>query len=76
LFLQYQPKVHLRRQEVSSVEALVRWQHPTRGLILPGDFIPAAEDTRLMGDLTLWTLETVIADQRRLAARGNDLTIF
>src|SRR3569623_1034589 len=43
MFLQYQPKVHVRRQEVASAEALVRWRHPTRGLILPGDFIPLAE---------------------------------
>src|SRR3546814_1265435 len=37
MFLQYQPKLHLRRQQVAGAEALVRWQHPTRGLILPGD---------------------------------------
>ena len=76
MFLQYQPKVHLRRQEISSIEALVRWQHPKRGLMLPGDFIPAAEESRIIGKLTLWTLEQVIADQRALAARGYDLTIF
>jgi EAL domain-containing protein (putative c-di-GMP-specific phosphodiesterase class I) len=76
MFMQYQPKVHLRRQEISSIEALVRWQHPTRGLILPGDFIPAAEDARIISALTLWTLEQVIADQKALAARGHDLTIF
>lgn len=76
MFLQYQPKVHLRRQEVTSVEALVRWQHPERGLILPGDFIPAVESARLIGPLTLWTLERVIADQRTMAAHGWDLPIF
>ncbi len=76
MFLQYQPKVHLRRQEICSAEALVRWQHPTRGLILPGDFIPAAEDSRIIGPLTLWTLEQVIIDQKMLAAAGHDLLIF
>lgn len=76
MFLQYQPKVHLRRQEINSVEALVRWQHPTRGLILPGDFIPAAEDAHIISALTLWTLEQVICDQKSLAARGHDVTIF
>lgn len=76
MFLQYQPKVHLRRQEICSVEALVRWQHPTRGLVLPNDFIPAAEESRLIGPLTLWTLDRVIADQKMLAAEGHDLTIF
>lgn len=76
MFLQYQPKVHLRRQEITSVEALVRWQHPVRGLILPGDFIPAAEDARIIGPLTLWTLGQVIDDQRVMAAAGHDLTVF
>ncbi len=76
MFLQYQPKVHLRRQEICSAEALVRWQHPVRGLILPGDFIPAAEDSRAIGPLTLWTLAQVIADQKMLAAAGHDLLIF
>jgi len=76
LFLQYQPKVHLRRQEIRSVEALVRWQHPTRGMILPGDFITIAEEARLIGPITLWTLQRAIADQRALAARGHDLMVF
>src|SRR5690242_18559706 len=74
--LHYQPKLHVRRQEVTGVEALVRWRHPERGLIYPGDFIPAAEEARVIADLTLWTLDQVIADQRRLAAAGHDLEIF
>lgn len=76
LFLQFQPKVHLRRQEVVGVEALVRWQHPALGLILPSDFIPAAEASRHIGPLTLWTLRQVIADQRRLANDGHDVPMF
>ncbi|GAA0299814.1 hypothetical protein GCM10009087_07040 [Sphingomonas oligophenolica] len=76
MFLQYQPKVHVRRQQIASAEALVRWQHPTRGLILPGDFITVAEEAREISALTLWTLEKVIADQKLIAADGNDLTIF
>lgn len=76
LFLQYQPKMHLRRQQIASVEALVRWDHPERGLILPSDFIPAAEESRHIGLLTLWTLRQAIADQRALAARGHDIPVF
>jgi EAL domain-containing protein (putative c-di-GMP-specific phosphodiesterase class I)/GGDEF domain-containing protein len=76
MFLQYQPKVHVRRQEIASAEALIRWQHPERGLILPGDFIAVAEEAGEIGALTLWTLQQVIADQRRLAAAGHDLTLF
>ena len=76
LFLQYQPKVHVRRQEISSAEALVRWRHPTRGLILPSDFIPLAENSRDIDRLTLWTIEQVIIDQKKLKADGQDLTVF
>ncbi|HVI99532.1 MAG TPA: EAL domain-containing protein [Sphingomonas sp.] len=75
MFLQYQPKLHLRRQQVAGAEALVRWQHPTRGLILPGDFIQAAEEAREIGPLTLWTLRQVIDDQQRLARHGHDIVL-
>jgi diguanylate cyclase len=76
MFLQYQPKVHVRRQEIASAEALVRWQHPVRGLILPGDFISVAEQAGEIGVLTLWTLKQVIHDQKLLAADGHDLPLF
>ena len=76
LFLQYQPKVHVRRQEIASAEALVRWRHPTRGLILPSDFIPLAETSRDIDRLTLWTIEQVITDQHYLRADGQEITIF
>lgn len=76
LFLQYQPKLHVRRQEVKSLEALIRWHHPERGLVLPGDFIPLAEQSRDIGPLTLWTIRKVIEDQRRLAAAGFELRVF
>jgi diguanylate cyclase len=76
LFLQYQPKMHVRRQEVTSIEALIRWQHPARGLILPGDFIPLAEETRAITALTLWTIRQALADQAMLAGQGHDLPIF
>ena len=76
MFLQYQPKVNVRRQEIASAEALIRWQHPQRGLILPGDFISVAEEAGEIGALTMWTLRQVIADQKRLAAGGHDITLF
>jgi len=76
LFLQYQPKVHVRRQEIASAEALVRWRHPTRGLILPSDFIPLAETSRDIDRLTLWTIEQVITDQHYLRADGQEITVF
>ena len=76
MFLQYQPKVHLRRQTITSVEALIRWQHPVRGLISPADFIPIAEESRDIVSLTLWTISQVIADQQVMTARGHDLRVF
>jgi len=76
LFLHYQPKVHLRRKRVESVEALIRWQHPVRGLILPGEFIGIAEESRDIIDLTVWTIQQVIRDQRTLAREGHDVTAF
>jgi diguanylate cyclase len=76
MFLHYQPKLSVRKQQVAGVEALIRWQHPTRGLILPGDFISVAEQAGEIGALTLWTLRQVIADQRRLAAAGHDIPVF
>ncbi|WP_262408409.1 putative bifunctional diguanylate cyclase/phosphodiesterase [Sphingomonas sp. JC676] len=76
MFLQYQPKVHVRRQVIASAEALVRWQHPVRGLILPGDFISVAEQAGEIGALTIWALRQVIADQKILAADGHDMPLF
>ncbi|MET0765180.1 MAG: EAL domain-containing protein [Blastococcus sp.] len=56
LVLHYQPIVHLPTGQVEGVEALVRWQHPERGLLPPGDFIPVAEEYELMAPLTRWVL--------------------
>lgn len=76
LFLQYQPKVNVRREAVTSAEALVRWHHPVRGLILPGEFITAAEEAGEIVALTLWTLRQVAADQQILAAHGHVMPVF
>jgi predicted signal transduction protein with EAL and GGDEF domain len=61
LLLHYQPKASLRREAVTAVEALVRWQHPTRGLLYPDAFLPAAEQTELIEPLTRWVLRTATA---------------
>ena len=61
LALQYLPEVDLRTGEVLAVEALVRWFHPTRGLLLPDSFIGVAESVGLAGDLGRWVLRTACA---------------
>jgi EAL domain-containing protein (putative c-di-GMP-specific phosphodiesterase class I) len=76
LILFYQPKIHVRRQEIGSAEALVRWRHPERGLVLPNDFIMIAEECHLIGKMTLWTIRQAIADQRVLATHGHNLRLF
>jgi diguanylate cyclase (GGDEF)-like protein len=55
--LHYQPVVSLETGRIVAVEALLRWEHPERGLVAPGDFIHVAEDTGLIGDITRWVLE-------------------
>jgi EAL domain-containing protein (putative c-di-GMP-specific phosphodiesterase class I)/AmiR/NasT family two-component response regulator len=54
LFLEYQPKLDCRFEQIRDVEALVRWQHPTRGVVPPDQFIALAEETTLIDELTDW----------------------
>ncbi|MFE3701919.1 EAL domain-containing protein, partial [Nocardia tengchongensis] len=58
LVLHYQPEVDLRTGRVVALEALVRWQHPTRGLLPPGAFVGVAEATNLAGELGRWVIRT------------------
>ena len=55
--LHYQPVVSLETGRIVAVEALLRWEHPDRGLVAPGDFIHVAEETGLITDITRWVLE-------------------
>ena len=70
LCLHYQPKVDVQRRQIVGAEALVRWQHPQRGLILPGQFIALAEESGLIEPLTDWVLHAACASLRRWADTG------
>ncbi len=74
LVLHYQPEVDLRTGRIVALEALVRWQHPTRGLLPPGAFVSVAEATNLAGELGRWVIRSAcsqFADWRRRGLAAN-----
>ncbi|MET3664637.1 EAL domain-containing protein [Caulobacter sp. 1776] len=73
LFLNHQPKLDLRTGAVTGVEALARWNHPTRGYIRPDLFVGMAEETGHIRVLTDYVLAQAIEDQARLRAAGHDV---
>ncbi len=70
LLLHYQPKIDLRTGLTCGVEALLRWQHPQRGLLPPGDFLPAVEQSGLIQPVTAWVLRRALDDHAAWTARG------
>jgi diguanylate cyclase (GGDEF)-like protein/PAS domain S-box-containing protein len=70
LLLLYQPKVGIRDGQVMGVEALVRWQHPSQGMISPGEFVPIAEDTGLIAAIGEWILRTACEQARTWQQQG------
>lgn len=62
--LYYQPQVDIRTSEIVGVEALLRWQHPVRGLIGPGEFLAVAEQAGLMGNMGRWVLNAACSQAR------------
>jgi diguanylate cyclase (GGDEF)-like protein/PAS domain S-box-containing protein len=73
LELYYQPIVDLSQSCIVGAEALLRWNHPEAGLLLPGEFLPAAERTGLIRPMTAWVLERACIEARRWCDHDLDL---
>ncbi len=75
IWVAYQPKFDVARQGISSAEALVRWQHPTRGAIAPDLFIPIVEEAGAILPLTLFVLRDALRSQKAWLARGHHINV-
>ena len=70
LELFFQPKVDARSGKVTAAEALIRWNHPTRGMVMPGEFVPLAERSGLIGPLGDWVIEAACKQARAWRDKG------
>jgi diguanylate cyclase (GGDEF)-like protein len=75
LVVHFQPQVDVATGEPTAAEALVRWNHPERGMIPPDQFIPLAETTGAIAELTRFVLDRALAEQARWRAAGHDLAV-
>ena len=73
--LHYQPKVNMRSGKVVGVEALIRWQHPERGLLPPGMFLPVIEDHSLAIEVGEWVIETALTQMESWSAAGLEIPV-
>jgi diguanylate cyclase (GGDEF)-like protein/PAS domain S-box-containing protein len=73
--LYYQPKVNMRTGAVVGAEALIRWQHPERGLLPPGMFLPVIEDQPLAIELGEWVIESALAQMDRWREAGLEMPV-
>lgn len=75
LVVYYQPKISIKDGSIAGVEALVRWNHPTAGLLSPGTFIQAAEECELIGDIGNWVLRHACEEMAGLYKRGLNIPV-
>ncbi|MCW8889657.1 MAG: GGDEF domain-containing phosphodiesterase [Sedimenticola sp.] len=75
LHLHYQPKYDTASGQISGAEALLRWEHPTQGMVPPDRFIPVAERSGIMPQLTWWVLNTALRERREWGGPANPLSV-
>ncbi len=75
LFMQYQPIINLQDNKLVAAEALVRWNHPQHGLVMPDEIIPIAEQTGLINPITYWIIDTTSQYCKHLQQTGIDIKI-
>ncbi|MCF6310272.1 MAG: EAL domain-containing protein [Sulfurimonas sp.] len=75
LFLEYQPQVNVETKSIYGMEALIRWNHPTIGLIRPDQFINISEETGQISEIGLWVIKQAVSDTKKLHDEGNRLII-
>ena len=75
LLIHYQPKLETRTGRVVGAEALIRWVHPKRGLVSPGEFIPVAESIGLIGTMGEWVLQNACRDMAGLNGKGLSVSV-
>ncbi len=73
--LHYQPKVNLRTGQLMGAEALIRWQHPSKGLLAPAAFLPVFEDDPLAIDVGEWVIDAALAQMEQWQAQGLQLPV-
>ena len=76
LVLYYQPKVNMRTGEVVGLEALIRWIHPTRGLLSPADFLPLIENHVLIEAVDEWVIKTALQQLQTWNDQGLHLNVI
>ncbi|MES9956625.1 MAG: EAL domain-containing protein [Sedimenticola sp.] len=74
-FLLYQPQYDIKSKQMIGCEALARWDHPQRGMVFPGEFIPVAEETGLILPLGEWILDAAISQAAKWQQEGKDLIL-
>jgi EAL domain-containing protein (putative c-di-GMP-specific phosphodiesterase class I) len=71
----YQPQVDLRTQRIAGAEALIRWRHPKRGLISPGEFIPVLNSIPISNDVQAWVMRAACLQARQWQMQGREVRI-